>query len=197
MASFFTHVFTAGALAAMAAPRIGFRKSMALGMVCAVVPDADVWGHYAGVPSRSFWGHRGFTHSIFFALAWALLLAWIVRKDPLTPGEKSWRGVYFFLCTVSHGVLDGFTTGNRGVAFFAPFDNSRHVLPGNVIPISPLGVQNFFSERGWEVIQAEFMIVWLPLGALALLCWRGRLRIRREVARATPAAPPQSPDRSR
>jgi inner membrane protein len=196
VASLFTHVFTAVAVSAMAAPRVGFRKSMVLGAVCSVLPDADVWGHYAGVSSRSFWGHRGFTHSFFFALVWALLLAWMVRRDPLTPGEKSWRGVYFFLCTVSHGILDGFTTGNRGVAFFAPFDNSRYVLPGNIIPISPLGVQNFFTERGWEVIKAEFLIVWLPLGALALLCWHGRLRIRRAAARATSAERSQSSDRS-
>lgn len=196
MASLFTHVYTAVALAAIAAPRVGFRKSMALGVVGSVLPDVDVWAHYAGVSSRSLLGHRGLTHSFAFALAWTLLLAWLVRRDPLSPGAKSWRGVYFFLCTVSHGILDGLTTGNRGVAFFAPFDNTRHVLPGNVIPISPLGVQNFFTPRGWEVIQAEFLIVWLPLGALALLCWSGRLRLRRAAARATSAAPARSPDRS-
>ena len=197
MASLFTHAFIGIALAAVAAPRVGFRKSMALGVVCAVVPDADMLGYYVGVPYRSLLGHRGLTHSFTIALAWTLLLAWLLRRDPLSLGEKSWRGVYFFLCTVSHGILDGFTTGNHGVAFFAPFDNSRHVLPGNVIPISPLGVQNFFTPYGWEVIQAEFLIVWLPLGALARLCWSGRMRMRRAAARTTSAAPPQSTGHSR
>jgi inner membrane protein len=188
LASLFTHVFAAGALAAIAAPRVGFRKSLALGAVCSVLPDADMLGWYAGVPSKSLLGHRGLTHSFAFALAWALFLAWLLRRDKLSPGEKSWRGVYFFLCTVSHGILDGFSAGRHGVAFFAPFGNARHVLPGNVLPLPPLGVQNLFSERGWNVLRGEFLHVWLPLGAFALLCWLGRRRIRRAAARATSAS---------
>jgi len=197
VASLFTHAYAAVALAAIAAPRAGFRKSLALGVASSVLPDADMLGYYLGVPYSSLFGHRGLTHSFFFALAWTLLLVWLARRDPLKPGEKSWRGVYLFLCIVSHGILDGLTTGHHGVAFFAPFDAGRYVLPGNVIPISPLGVQNFFTPRGWDIIKAEFLIVWLPLGTIALLCWRGRLRMRRAAARATSAAPSQSSDHSR
>lgn len=178
VASLFTHVFTAAALSAVAAPRVGFSKSLVLGMVSAVLPDADMLGYYAGVPSKSMFGHRGLTHSLVFALAWTLCLSWFLRRDALGPGGKLRRSLYFFLCIASHGVLDALSTGRHGVAFFAPFENGRHLLPGNVIPIAPLGVQNLFTPRGWTVFRSELLIVWLPLGALALLSWYGRTRAR-------------------
>jgi len=47
------------------------------------------------------------------------------------------------------------------VAFFAPFDDTRHFLPWRPIPVSPLA-SNFFSAWGWRVFQAELLLLWLP-----------------------------------
>src|SRR5438067_311616 len=44
------------------------------GALCAVLPDADVVGIYAGVPLGSVFGHRGLTHSLAFAAALAAVL---------------------------------------------------------------------------------------------------------------------------
>src|SRR2546430_16217239 len=44
------------------------------GALCAVLPDADVVGVYAGVPLGSVFGHRGLTHSLAFAAALAAVL---------------------------------------------------------------------------------------------------------------------------
>jgi inner membrane protein len=63
VASFFTHAFTAAALAPMLAPRPGWRWTIAAGILASTLPDADVFGYYLGVPYRSFFGHRGVTHS--------------------------------------------------------------------------------------------------------------------------------------
>src|SRR6267378_8050335 len=50
-----------------------------------------------------------------------------------TPGL--WR--FFFLATASHGLLDAMTNGGLGVAFFAPFCDTRYFLPWQPIVVSP------------------------------------------------------------
>ena len=41
--------------------------------ILAVIPDLDVIGMRYGIPYGDMFGHRGFTHSLFFAV----VLAWI------------------------------------------------------------------------------------------------------------------------
>ena len=53
-----------------------------------------------------------------------------------------------FMATASHGVLDAMTDGGSGVAFLAPFDDTRYFLPWRPIPVSPIGVSRFFSGAG-------------------------------------------------
>ncbi len=45
-------------------------------MICTEIPDLDAIGFWLGVPYKSFFGHRGFTHSIAFAV----LLSWGVTQ---------------------------------------------------------------------------------------------------------------------
>ncbi|MCL4123823.1 UNVERIFIED_CONTAM: hypothetical protein GTU68_064753 [Idotea baltica] len=102
-------------------------------------------------------GHRGFTHSILFAVLWSTILALFLGRNR--------RFTYFivlFLSTLSHGVLDAMTTGGRGVGFFIPFENSRHFLPWRIIQVSPLGIQEFFSEWGLRVILSELKYIAMP-----------------------------------
>lgn len=179
MASLFTHVFTAAALAPVCAPRPGWKWTIPAGILASTIPDADVIGFEFGVRYGDFLGHRGFSHSFFFALLIALSLMWMLRRPtPLSPGGRSWQGLYFFLCAASHGLLDAMTDGGLGIGLFMPFENGRHFLPWDPIPVSPIGVANFFDRYGWEVLKAEMRVVWAPLGALALLCWWGRARLR-------------------
>ena len=70
--------------------------------------------------------------------------------------------IYYFLATVSHGILDALTTGGNGITFFAPFSAERYFLPWRVIQVSPIGVGNFFSEWGLEVLKSEFFYILLP-----------------------------------
>ena len=66
------------------------------------------------------------------------------------------------------------TTGGLGVAFFAPFDDTRYFFPWRPIPVSPIGVRRFFGERGLAVLAGELLWVWLPAAAVAALSWRMR-----------------------
>ena len=61
------------------------------------------------------------------------------------------------------------TSGGLGVAFFSPWDNTRYFLPWRPIVVSPIGIENFFSEWGWNVIQSELIWIGLPCLALILL----------------------------
>jgi inner membrane protein len=78
---------------------------------------------------------------------------------------------FLFLCTASHGVFDALTNGGLGVAFFAPFDNTRYFFPWRPIMVSPLGVRRFFSRWGALVVLTEIIWMWIPalvVGIVAL-----------------------------
>jgi inner membrane protein len=138
--------------------------------VCSVLPDLDVIGFGFGIRYGDFWGHRGFTHSLFFAAALAgVVTIAAFRRRGAGSGRLS-VFAYLFLATASHGVLDAMTDGGLGVAFFSPFENGRCFLPWRPIRVSPIGA-TFFSARGYSVLQSELLWIWLPallLAALAL-----------------------------
>ncbi|HVR39947.1 MAG TPA: metal-dependent hydrolase, partial [Thermoanaerobaculia bacterium] len=50
------------------------RTAIVAGVIASILPDADVAGFAFGIPYGSMFGHRGFTHSILFALLASLLL---------------------------------------------------------------------------------------------------------------------------
>src|SRR6186997_2514441 len=49
-------------------------------VVASVLPDVDAFGYWAGVPYESRFGHRGFTHSLFFAACVALVCVFIAPR---------------------------------------------------------------------------------------------------------------------
>ena len=171
MPSVFTHAVAGFVLARSAVPQ-AYRWTLPLTCaLSAMVPDLDAIGHLMGVPYGSFWGHRGFTHSIAFAVSWGALLAWsFFRKTPML----SWSLIT--LGTVSHPLLDMCTNGGLGCALFAPFDNSRMFFPWRPITVAPIGVGAFFSARGWAVLRSEMLTVWVPSAALLVLAWWFRSR---------------------
>jgi inner membrane protein len=54
------------------------------------------------------------------------------------------------------------TTGGEGIALLAPWDLERYFLPWQVIKVSPIGIEKFFSEWGLRVIISEFIWVGIP-----------------------------------
>jgi len=132
--------------------------------VASVLPDIDALGFLAGIPYGHPLGHRGFTHSIVFALLVGALAALFWR--PLHTMPLVAFGVVF-LATASHGVLDAMTTGGLGVAFFSPFSNRRSFFPWRGLVVSPIGVTPFFSSWGLRVLRSEAVWIWLPCAVVA------------------------------
>ena len=170
MASVVSHAMAAiGIGAAFYKPGVPKRVWL-LGIACSVFPDVDVVGFYFGVRYGDFWGHRGFTHSLVFAVMLAsLALLALFRKPGLQISEAAlWA--YLVLAAASHGVLDAMTDGGLGVAFFSPFDTTRYFLPWRPIVVSPIGIARFFSPRGLAVLRSELLWIWLPSLLFAAFC---------------------------
>ncbi|EMK00490.1 MULTISPECIES: metal-dependent hydrolase [unclassified Leptospira] len=129
------------------------------GIFFSVLPDFDVVAFKFGIPYESDWGHRGFTHSILFALVMSCIVAFFKIKL-----KVSWLTLFSFLfvSTVSHGVLDAMTTGGLGVGFLIPWSSERTFFEFRPIRVSPIGPRNFFTARGWVVIQSELLYIWIP-----------------------------------
>ncbi|HQW22256.1 MAG TPA: metal-dependent hydrolase [Bacteroidia bacterium] len=162
MASAFTHAFAAFAIGKSTLKKYS-TKIAVLGMICAIFPDVDVLSFHYGIPYGSFWGHRGFIHSILFALLFSLIITSLFFRSEKT-FSKTWFTLltFFFIATVSHGVLDALTNGGLGVAFFSPFDNTRYFFPWHPVQVSPVNVHSFFSEWGIRVLKSEIVYIWIP-----------------------------------
>jgi inner membrane protein len=137
---------------------------------CAIVPDADVIGFAFGVRYADALGHRGLTHSFFFAAVVGVIAAWAYGEHSL---RRVRLAVYFAVITASHALLDAFTNGGLGVALFAPFSNERYFFPWRPIEVSPIGA-GFFSPRGMRVIASELRWIWVPCALVSALVWLGR-----------------------
>lgn len=182
MPTIFSHAVAAVALGKTCTGRKMPARFWVLSIACAVLPDADVISFSFRVQRGSMFGHRGLTHSLFFALLLALVVVWLAfRKTPAF--SKNWWTLllYFFAVTASHGLLDALTDGGSGVAFFAPLDATRYFFPWRPIEVSPIGL-GFFSQRGMRVIESEFVWGWIPSAlAVAALLYR-RLRASPKVS---------------
>lgn len=163
MASVFSHAIVAGALGTVNYPKKQVFKYFGLGVLCATVPDLDVIAFKLGIPYEHMFGHRGFFHSLLFAYLQGLFVVRVFYSNlAFATRESMTIGFYFFCCGVSHSLLDAMTTGGKGVAFFAPFDNTRYFLPWRPILVSPVDMESFFGEWGIRVLQSELYYIMIP-----------------------------------
>ena len=137
-------------------------------------PDFDVIAFRFGIAYSSPLGHRGFTHSVSFALLMGFLI-WVLRRfisDANAKYRPLYWGVAAALVTLSHPILDAFTDGGLGVALWWPLSVERIFFSPQWIPVSPLGV-GILSARGAYVMAFEAMIC-LPLWGYLLMPWLRR-----------------------
>lgn len=161
MASAFGHA-AAAFTASRFFPKFLMQKRVVfLGIASSIMPDIDVLAFKYGIPYEDMWGHRGITHSIFFAVLWSLALVYIFHSKSKSTNKRN-LFLFYFLATASHAILDACTTGGAGVAFFAPFDNERYFAPWRVIKVSPISASRFFSEWGLKVLASEAKFIGLP-----------------------------------
>ena len=167
MPTIFSHALAAAAVGQAYPERRLPRRFWVWTAICSMLPDADVVGFLVGIRYADMLGHRGLSHSFFFAALVGLAVAPLAGVRSM---RRSWLVIYFALVTASHALLDGLTDGGLGVALFAPFSNERYFLPWRPIEVSPIG-PNFFSPRGLRVIASELQWIWLPSAAFVAASW--------------------------
>jgi len=117
-------------------------KALLFGAIGGTIPDLDV---FVGplffkneIDAMLF--HRGFMHSILFAVLGAFLFGWLVHKlydsgkRTNTTNRKDWI-LLFFWALFTHPILDAFTP--YGTQLFTPFSDYR-VAFNNIAVADPL-----------------------------------------------------------
>jgi inner membrane protein len=139
--------------------RVVPRRLLLAGIAASILPDLDVLAFRFGVTYSHELGHRGFTHSLFFAACLGLIAT--LASGGLRVGRLKAFG-FVFLCGASHGIFDMFTNGGLGIAFWWPFSEQRLFSPWQVIQVSPFSPRRFSDGVGYRVLRSEILWVWLP-----------------------------------
>lgn len=115
--------------AAVAEAALGKRvgnKAILWGAIAGTIPDLDVFVVMAtGNPINELTMHRGFSHSIVFAILMAPLLGWFVSwvyRKKVEASFRQWSWLFFW-SIFTHPLLDCFTT--YGTQLFLPFSDYR------------------------------------------------------------------------
>lgn len=183
MASVFTHTVVAVVLGKTYTSHKMPVRFWVYSILCSALPDADSIGFHLGVPYWHALGHRGLSHSLFFALILGITVSTAAFRENKMFSKAWWSlSLYFAVVTASHGLLDALTSGGLGIAFFSPFDRRRFFFPWRPILVSPIEISLFFSKWGLHVILSEILWVWVPFGVLYLFV----LLTRRFLASRTP-----------
>jgi inner membrane protein len=174
MASIFGHIAASTALGYGIFPKQARWATVCMAGFCAFAPDLDVLAFRYGIPYESQWGHRGFTHSVFFAVFFGIAMTLLLRAFSPQGKVGVRTGIWMILSTLSHPLLDMCTNGGRGCALWWPFSTERLFFPTRPILVSPMGISGFFSEWGLRVLWSELFWIGPPALLLILLSrvWR-------------------------
>lgn len=119
-----THIALGACMGEAFAGRTVGRKALLWGALAQSIPDIDFIGAFWQDSSTHLMGHRGFTHSILFALLMTVLLAALAEKWHRPHNISLGRWIAFFAAAIlGHLFLDAFNT--YGVGWFEPFSHYR------------------------------------------------------------------------
>jgi inner membrane protein len=146
------------------------RSLLVVGMAASMLSDADVILFRFGATYDSVWSHRGFSHSLGFALVVGLAAALMFRR--VAPPLVTFA--FVTLSTASHGLLDMMTNGGHGVAVLWPLSDHRYFFDWRPIQVSPLAASRL-PARAAAIAKTEALWIWLPaiIVALGLRAARG------------------------
>lgn len=129
-----TQIVLGAAVAELVAGKQMGNKAAMWGAIAGTIPDLDVFIRAVAHPIDGEHIHRGFSHSILFALMASPILAWIThRLYKRRYEQRKWMWLFFW-SIITHPMLDMFT--NYGTQFFWPFD--WRISFNSVFVIDPL-----------------------------------------------------------
>jgi membrane-bound metal-dependent hydrolase YbcI (DUF457 family) len=133
MPSSLSHGMVAVAIGTAVAPRALLRPFLVAGTIAAVTPDLDAIGRWIGGGDVEWLGgHRGFTHSLPFAVLAGCVAAAGTIHDRRWSGYRLRFALFVAAAVGAHGALDAFTSigaTTSPVQFFSPFSDRGYVSP--------------------------------------------------------------------
>ena len=139
------------------------RLLLVAGIAASMLPDADVILFRFGATYDEIWSHRGFSHSLGFAIFLGFIAAFLLRR--LAPPLVSFA--FVMLSGASHGLLDMLTNGGHGIAYLWPLMDQRYFFDWRPIQVSPLAPVRFASKAA-AVAKSEALWIWLPATVVGL-----------------------------
>jgi inner membrane protein len=154
------------------------------------LPDADVLAVALGAHDGGAIGHRGASHSLCVAVAVGVSCALVARRLGWPVLRTVIAGT---LAVASHGILDAFGEGGRGIPLLWPFSDERFMSPWRLLPDAPRGLRLLSSRSGLFDLAIEFLF-FLPLTVAAF--WPARQPRPRLVAIEGGADAPRTASRA-
>jgi inner membrane protein len=190
MCTVYTHSVAGLGLAYLCARRPMRWPYWVLAALLPMVPDLDA---FSLAPSNSLWGHRGFTHSLVFALWLGALAASLTFR--YLRASFGWLTAVFFVVTASHGLLDALTRNGEAIPFFWP--SAARYGSWGPMPLPDIALE-LPDPRNSRALQSEMLWVWLPTAVavgvvMAYRLWKRRGASGRRSYRppeVSPASPP-------
>ncbi|WP_417786489.1 metal-dependent hydrolase [Tenacibaculum sp.] len=108
-------------------------KAMLYGAIAGTIPDLDVYIGKFFDTVTALEIHRGFTHSIFFAIVFGWIFGWLISLYEKNASTKEWAKLMFW-GFLTHPILDAHTTW--GTQLFWPLD--IRLAFKNIFVIDPL-----------------------------------------------------------
>lgn len=150
-------------------------KAMLYGAIAGTIPDLDTFASHFVDTVTAIEIHRGFTHSIFFAVAFAPVFGWLISKveRKSSASWKDWSRLMFW-GFFTHPLLDSFTTW--GTQLFWPLDvrlafKAIFVIdPLYTVPFLIFVVLAMRSEKGSEKREHYNKLGLLLSSGYLLLC---------------------------
>ena len=166
-------------------------RAMLWGAIGGTIPDLDVFLKYFVDEITNTEMHRGFSHSLLFAILIAPILGWVAKKSHKKLKDvslKNWSWMFFWI-VVTHPLLDAHTSW--GTQFFWPFEyrlayqNIFVVDPLYTIPFLILVVvamfykrtnprRKFFNKAG-ILISSSYMLLTLVFKGVSHIAFQNEL----------------------
>lgn len=142
-----TQIVLGGAIGELVAGRKLGNRAVLWGAIAGTIPDLDVFLRFFYHPIEAALVHRGFSHSLLFALMAGPLLGLLFNvATKRVYGFWLWTHLFFW-GIVTHPLLDMFT--NYGTQFFWPFE--ARITFNSVFVIDPLYTIPFMVLLIWAM----------------------------------------------
>ena len=139
-------------------------RLLCAGMAASIIPDLDTVGFRFGVAYAHEFGHRGFTHSLVFALLLAIFAALFAPELRM----KRMAAV-IFISSRPHPMVCWICLPTAAWAsrYLGPLP-IRVFFPLRMINVSPIGLRGFLGPAGFRALKSELLWIWVPAITLGL-----------------------------